>query len=105
MLFVYVDGILVISHQAWKVVESIGEVYKIKAGSDKEPDIYLGADVEKFQLTRWKRSLGNIPKIICEKRDQDGRATTGRGWTRICTQEQRKEPFSVELQARARCHR
>ena len=50
MLFVYVDDILVISHQARKVVESIGEVYKIKAGSDKEPDIYLGADVEKFQL-------------------------------------------------------
>ena len=42
MLFVYIHDILAISHQAWKVVESIGEVYKIKAGSDKEPDIYLG---------------------------------------------------------------
>ena len=46
----YLYDILVISHQAWKVVESIGEVYKIKAGSGKEPDIYLGADIEKFQL-------------------------------------------------------
>ena len=49
MLFVYVGHILVISHKAQRVVESIGEVYKIKAGSNKEPDIYLGADVEKFQ--------------------------------------------------------
>ena len=40
MLFVYVDNILAISHQARKVLESIGEVYKIKAGSDKEPSTW-----------------------------------------------------------------
>ena len=62
MLFVYVDDILAISHQARKVVESIGEVYKIKAGSDKEPDIYLGADVEKFQLPDGREVWATSPR-------------------------------------------
>ena len=106
MLFVYVDDILAISHQARKVVESIGEVYKIKAGSDKEPDIYLGADVEKFQLPDgrevWATSprsyVKNAIKTVEQLLEEDGQG-------RLCTQEQCKEPFPIKLQARAKCHR
>ena len=92
MLFVYVDDILAISHQARKVVELIGEVYKIKAGSDKEPDIYMGADVEKFQLPDGRKS-GQHPQDHSEKRDQDSRATTGRGWTSYVLKNNAKNPF------------
>ena len=49
MLFVYVDDILCLSHKAREVINEIGEHYKIKPGSDKEPDLYLGANVEKVQ--------------------------------------------------------
>ena len=50
MVFVYVDDLLVISHDPKKVIDAIGDLYKIKPGSDKEPELYLGANIEKFQL-------------------------------------------------------
>jgi hypothetical protein len=46
MLLIYVDDILAISHQIPKVlIDAIGEYYKVKPDSDKEPEIYLGANV------------------------------------------------------------
>lgn len=49
MLFVYVDDILCISHKAKEVLTELGQFYKVKDGSLKPPDRYLGANVEKFQ--------------------------------------------------------
>jgi hypothetical protein len=42
MLLVYVDDVLAISHEPKVLIDAIGEYYKVKPGSDKEPDIYLG---------------------------------------------------------------
>jgi hypothetical protein len=50
MLLVYVDKILAISHELKVLIDTIGEYYKVKPRSDKEPDIYLGANVEKVQM-------------------------------------------------------
>jgi hypothetical protein len=50
MLLVYVDDVLAISHELKVLIDAIGEYYKVKPGSDKEPDIYLGANVEKVQM-------------------------------------------------------
>jgi hypothetical protein len=50
MLLVYVDDVLVMSHEPKVLIYAIGEYYKVKPGSDKEPDIYLGANVEKVQM-------------------------------------------------------
>jgi hypothetical protein len=50
MLLVYVDDVLAISHEPKVLIDAIGEYYKVKLGSDKEPDIYLGANVEKVQM-------------------------------------------------------
>jgi hypothetical protein len=50
MLLVYVDNVLAISHEPKVLIDDIGEYYKVKPGSDKEPDIYLGANVEKVQM-------------------------------------------------------
>jgi hypothetical protein len=50
MLLVYVDNVLAISHEPKVLIDAIGEYYKVKPGSDKEPDIYLGANVEKVQM-------------------------------------------------------
>jgi hypothetical protein len=32
------------------LIDAIGEYYKVKPDSDKEPEIYLGANVEKVQM-------------------------------------------------------
>ena len=49
MVFVYVDDLLIISQKPRAVLDSISEFYTVKPGSDKEPEIYLGATVEKIQ--------------------------------------------------------
>jgi hypothetical protein len=38
------------SHEPKVLIDAIGEYYKVKPRSDKEPDIYLGANVEKVQM-------------------------------------------------------
>jgi hypothetical protein len=50
MLLVYVDDVLAISHEPKVLIDAIGEYYKVKPGSDKETDIYLGANAEKVQM-------------------------------------------------------
>jgi hypothetical protein len=50
MLLAYVDNVLAISHEPKVLIDAIGEYYKVKPGSDKEPDIYLGANVKKVQM-------------------------------------------------------
>jgi hypothetical protein len=50
MLLVYVDDVLAISHEPKVLIDAIDEYYKVKPRSDKEPDIYLGANVEKVQM-------------------------------------------------------
>jgi hypothetical protein len=51
MLLVYVDDVLAVSHELKVLlIDAIGEYYKVMLGSDKEPDIYLGANVKKVQM-------------------------------------------------------
>ena len=49
-VFVYVDDLLALSVKPNLVIESIGKFFRVKPGSDKEPDRYLGGDVEKLTL-------------------------------------------------------
>jgi hypothetical protein len=62
MLLVYVDDVLAISHRAKEVIDSIGEIYKVKPGSDKEPHIYLGANVEKVQMPDGREVWASSPR-------------------------------------------
>jgi hypothetical protein len=41
---------LAISHEPKVLIDTIGEYYKVKPRSDKEPYIYLGANVKKVQM-------------------------------------------------------
>ncbi len=62
MLLVHVDNVLAIS-QEWKVlIDAIGEYYKVKPRSDKEPDIYLGANVEKVQMPDGREVWATSPR-------------------------------------------
>jgi len=50
MVLVYVDDLLCVSEYPGNVMKTLGEFYELKEGSVKEPDVYLGADIEMVQL-------------------------------------------------------
>jgi hypothetical protein len=50
MILVYVDEILIFSKEPKVKMDAIGQLYELKSGSVKEPDIYLGEDIEKVQV-------------------------------------------------------
>jgi hypothetical protein len=62
MLLIYVDDILAISHQPKVLIDAIGEYYKVKPDSDKEPEIYLGANVEKVQMLDGREVWATSPR-------------------------------------------
>jgi hypothetical protein len=51
MLFVFVYNILALSNEARKVIGDITQFYRAKEGSIKPPDIYLGSNVDRIQLS------------------------------------------------------
>jgi hypothetical protein len=60
-IFVYVDDVLAISHRAKDLIKMIGEYYKVKPRSDKEPKIYLGANIEKVQMLDGREVSASYP--------------------------------------------
>ena len=72
MVLVYVDDILVFSQNPKLVMDELGSLYELKPESVKEPDIYLGANIEKIQLpdgrSEWSMSsrtyVKNAIKIV-----------------------------------------
>jgi hypothetical protein len=72
MELVYVDDILVFAKKPKVTMDELGQLYELKSGSVHEPDIYLGADMEKVQLpsgkTGWamgsKTYVKNAVKVV-----------------------------------------
>ena len=66
LLLVYVDGILIFAKDPKSIMNALGQLYELKPDSVKEPDLYLGANVEKFQLpngrTEWCMSSRSYVK-------------------------------------------
>ena len=66
MLLTYVDNVLIISHQGDTIAKQIGQIYKIKEGSQGPPKIYLGANNDKIQTDDgqeiWAMSLRTYVK-------------------------------------------
>ena len=50
MILVYVDDILIFSKDPRTIMNQLGEFYELKPESVKEPDLYLGANIEKIQV-------------------------------------------------------
>jgi hypothetical protein len=61
MLFMYVDNVLMLSHQPKVLIDAIGEYYKVKPGSNKEPQIYLGANIKKVQMLDGREVWASSP--------------------------------------------
>ena len=74
------DDLLIISHKPCKVMNSISDFYTIKPGSEKPPEIHLGADIGKIQTPDgreiWSLSsktyIKNAVKIVEALFDEDG---------------------------------
>jgi hypothetical protein len=62
MLLAYFDDVLTISHEPKILIDATGEYYKVKPRSDKEPDIYLGANVEKVQMLDGREVRATSPR-------------------------------------------
>jgi hypothetical protein len=66
----YVDDILIISHKPQEAMDYLSSKYKLKEGSVKELDSYLGADIKKWNIdnsadptkTRWAMSSDTYVK-------------------------------------------
>ncbi|KAI2500467.1 Reverse transcriptase (RNA-dependent DNA polymerase) [Fragilaria crotonensis] len=54
MILVYVDDILIFAKDPKVTMNDLGKLYELKPESVKEPDIYLGANMEKVQLPNGK---------------------------------------------------
>jgi hypothetical protein len=50
MVLVYVDDTLIFSKDPRTIMNQLGALYELKPESVKEPDVYLGANIEKIQL-------------------------------------------------------
>ena len=50
MILVYVDDILIFSKDPRTLMNQLSEFYELKPESVKEPDLYLGANIEKIQV-------------------------------------------------------
>jgi hypothetical protein len=48
-ILIYVDDILVVSHDPEKVMDMLSEHYMLKKGSMKAPTEYLGAEIKTYQ--------------------------------------------------------
>jgi hypothetical protein len=62
MVFVYVDDILSLSHKAKECIAEIMAHYKVKDGSVRELDIYLGANIAKIQLPDEREVWSTTPR-------------------------------------------
>ncbi|KAG7370061.1 reverse transcriptase RNA-dependent DNA polymerase [Nitzschia inconspicua] len=62
MLFVYVNDVLALSKWPRDIIDSINEVYKVKQGSDKKPDRYLGGDVMEVEVEGGRRIWATSPR-------------------------------------------
>ncbi len=58
----YVDDILCLNTNPKNVMEALSKVYKLKDGSVKAPDVYLGAEVKQFKIpSRMSRGRSGGP--------------------------------------------
>ena len=80
LILVYVDDILLVSHDPQPVLDEINKHYKIKAGSIGEPSMYLGAQIYKHHLPdgNWawgmssEKYVNNAIKVVENLLEEDG---------------------------------
>lgn len=81
-VLVYVDDVLIVSHDPSSAMDFIKSKYVVKPSSIKEPDVYLGADVRKWKIedaedpekVRWamssdsyvKRAIGEVEEELAK---------------------------------------
>jgi hypothetical protein len=103
MLLVYVDDILAISHEPKVLIDAIGKYYKVKPGSDKEPDIYLGANVEKVQMPDGRKVWATSPCDYVKNAIKTVKGLLAEDGEGYVLKNKAKNPFPFQLSARVGC--
>ena len=83
MVLVYVDDILIFSRNPRHVMDDLGKLYEMKPESVREPELYLGANMEKVQLpdgrSEWAMTsrtyVKNAIKVVENLLAEDGEET------------------------------
>ena len=60
-VLIYVDSVLVIHHVAEEILQRTDKYFKMKLGSIKDPDIYLGATIKKRRLHNGMEAWASSP--------------------------------------------
>ena len=89
----YVDDILCCSEIPQVIMDGIARTYKLKPGSVKEPDLYLGADVTKWYIddedqpgkVRWAMSSGKYTKKAVDEVERELHAAGKKLVTKVST--------------------
>jgi Reverse transcriptase (RNA-dependent DNA polymerase) len=93
MILVYVDDILVISHDTKEVMDKLMQLYRLKPESIGPPKRYLGATIEQVQLcdgrSVWSMSaaeyIHNAVNVVNERKSKEG--------VKGLNRRQRKRPY------------
>jgi hypothetical protein len=89
----YVDDVLASSVNPQNIMDGLSEVFTLKEGTVKEPDLYLGADVTKWYLegsedpgkARWAMSSTNYTKKAIEEVERELREANLKLPTKVTT--------------------
>ena len=81
LMLVYVDDCLAVSHDPQNIMDVLSKSYELKKGSVKAPEIYLGAEISKYQLKNgrlvWSMSssqyVKNAVKNVNDMLKEEGR--------------------------------
>jgi hypothetical protein len=95
MLLVYVDDVMGISHELKVLIDAIGEYYKVKPRSDKEPDIYLGANVEKVQMCDGREVWAMSPRDYIKNAIKTGKGLLAEDGEGYVLKNKAKNPFPM----------
>jgi hypothetical protein len=97
MLFVYVDNIMALSHQAEDAIKEITAFYKAKDGSIKPPEIYLGANVSRMQLPDGREVWTTSPKTYVKNSLIVVECLLNDDGERVCIEIECSKPFSYRF--------
>jgi Reverse transcriptase (RNA-dependent DNA polymerase) len=108
MVLVYVDDILIFSRNPKQVMDDLGKLYEMKPESVREPELYLGANMEKVQLpdgrSEWAMTsrtyVKNAVKTVENLLAEDGEETR----MRFAARNPFPSGYRPELDATAELH-
>ena len=97
-VLVYSDDLLVLALNPRAILDGVHMVYKLKAGSGKKPDQYLGADIGEMQLADGETYWYMSSKPYCKAALKNIETWLDKKGVRLPTKTACVFPFRLEAQ-------